>query len=130
LGRGFGWRQPVAILANLAIVVGLVPAIVSIGNGAWHAPRAPLPSLLATQLPVNPEIGDYRVLYLGDPRVVPIPSTEYIAGLSYAVADAGPLDFTDRFPQARTDADAAIERALDLVASGSTLRVGRLLAPL
>ena len=130
LGRGFGWRQPVALVANIAIVIGLLPAIIAIGNGGWHAPRAPLPSLLATQLPVNPAIGDYRVLYLGDPRVLPIPSTEYIEGIGYAVADAGPLDFTDRFPQAHTDADPAIVRALDLVASGSTLRVGRLLAPL
>ena len=130
LGRGFGWRQPVALVANLAIVIGLVPAAISIGNGAWHSPRAPLPTLLATQLPVNPAIGDYRVLYVGDPRILPVPSTEYRDGIAYAVTDAGALDFSDRFPQTETDADDAIVRALDLVASGSTLRVGRLLAPL
>lgn len=130
LGRGFGWRQPAAVLANLAIVIGLVPAAVSIGNGGWHAPRTPLPTLLATQLPVDATVGDYRVLYVGDPRILPVPASEYVDGVAYAIADAGPLDFTDRFARPDTDADAAVERALDLVAQGSTLRVGRLLAPL
>jgi GT2 family glycosyltransferase len=130
LGRGFGWRQPMAVLANVAIVVGLVPAVVAVGNGSWHAPRTPLPALLSTQLPADQVGGDYRVLYVGDPRILPVPSTEYVDGVGYAVTDAGGLDFTDRFFQVESDADAAIVRALDLVASGSTLRVGRLLAPL
>lgn len=130
LGRGFGWRQPVGVLANVAIVIGLVPAVVAIGNGAWHAPNTPLPALLATQMPVDPAVGDYRVLYLGDPRLLPVPATEYADGIAYAITDAGPLEFDDRFPQTATDADEAITRALDLVATGSTLRVGRLLAPL
>lgn len=130
LGRGFGWRQPAAVLANLAIVVGLVPAVVSIGNGAWHTPGTPLPTLLATQLPLDPTAGDYRVLYVGDPRVLPVPSKQYVDGVAYAITDAGPLDFTDRFVQPDTDADAAVRRALDLVADGATLRAGRLLAPL
>ncbi|HSJ90840.1 MAG TPA: glycosyltransferase, partial [Ilumatobacter sp.] len=130
LGRGFGWRQPVAVIANVAIVVGLVPAVIAIGNGRWHAPQTPLPTLLATQLPLDPAVGDYRVLYVGDPRVLPVPSTDYVDGIAYAVTDAGELDFTDRFFQAETDGDAAVVRALDLVATGSTLRAGRLLAPL
>ena len=130
LGRGFGWRQPVAVIANLAIVVGLVPAVISIGNGSWHTPRNPLPSLLATQMPEDPVAGDYRVLYVGDPRILPVPGMEYTDGIAYAITDAGPLDFTERFAATETSADAVIERALDLVATGSTLRVGRLLAPL
>lgn len=130
LGRGFGWRQPAAVLANVAIVVGVVPAVIAIGNGAWHAPRTPLPSLLGTQLPADPAIGDYRVLYVGDPRLLPVPSIEHVGGVAYAVTDAGSLDFTDRFFPPDTDADGAIEQALDLVADGATLRVGRLLAPL
>jgi hypothetical protein len=70
------------------------------------------------------------VLYVGDPRVLPVPSTDYVDGIAYAVTDAGELDFTDRFFQAETDGDDAVVRALDLVATGSTLRAGRLLAPL
>lgn len=130
LGRGFGWRQPAAVLADLAIVVGIIPATIAIGNGAWHTPGTPLPTLLAAQFPVDAAVGDYRVLYVGDPRVLPVPSSEYVDGVAYAIADAGPLDFTDRFARPDTDADPAVRRALDLVAEGATLRAGRLLAPL
>ena len=129
LSRGFGWRQPAALLANAAIVVGLVPAVLAIGDGAWNAPRTPLSTLLASQLPVDPVGGDYRVLYVGDPRLMPVPAREYQPGVAYVVVDAGPLDFTDRFPTPSTEGDTAVARALQLISDGSTLRAGRLLAP-
>lgn len=129
LHRGFGWRQPVGILGNVAIVIGLVPGVISIGDGAWQTPRTPLTTFLSSLLPVEPEVGDYRVLYVGDPRVLPVPGREYAPGIAYAVVDAGPLDFTDRFPVPESDGDEAIQRALRLIADGSTLRAGRLLAP-
>jgi GT2 family glycosyltransferase len=130
LGRGFGWRQPFALLANIAMVVGLVPAVIAIGDGAWSTPQSPLSRTLGSQLPIDENVGDYRVLYLGDPQILPVPSREFSDGIAYAVTDAGPLDFTDRFTVPRTRADDAVERALDLVADGATLRAGRLLAPL
>lgn len=130
LNRAIGWRQPFAVVANAAIVVGLIPATISIADGAWDTPESPLPRLLASQLPEDAGEGEYRVLYVGDPRVVPVPAREYRDGISYAVVDAGPLDFTDRFPTPPTRADDAVERALDLIADGSTLRAGRILAPL
>lgn len=130
LGRGFGWRQPVALLANVALVIGLVPAVLSIGNGAWDAPRTPMSVLLATQLQADPTVGDHRVLYLGDPRLLPVPGREYQPGIAWAVVDVGDLDFTDRFPVPSSGGDAAVEHALDLISTGSTLRAGHLLAPL
>jgi GT2 family glycosyltransferase len=129
-GRGFGWRQPLALIANLTIVVGLVPAVFAIGQGSWHTPRTPISALLAAQLPIDPESGDYRVLYIGDPRVMPIPPHEFADGVAYAVTDAGTLDFTDRFLAPDTRGDDAVERALQLIADGSTLRAGSLLGPL
>lgn len=129
LDRGFGWRQPLGVLGVVAVVVGLVPGVISIGNGAWRSPETPLTTFLDSLLRVDPVAGDYRVLYVGDPRVLPVPGREYAPGVAYAVVDAGPLSFSDRFPVPRTDGDDAIERALRLVADGSTLRAGRLLAP-
>lgn len=130
LGRGFGWRQPVALLANAALVVGLVPAVLSIGSGTWNAPRTPMSLLLSTQLPIDPAVGDHRVLYVGDPRLMPVPAREYQPGIAWAVVDAGDFDFTERFTVPTSGGDAAVEHALDLIASGSTLRAGHLLAPL
>ncbi|MGH9133808.1 MAG: glycosyltransferase family 2 protein, partial [Ilumatobacteraceae bacterium] len=128
-GRGFGWRQPVAVLGNVAIVVGVVPAVTAIGNGAWGAPATPLPVLLAAQLPLDPPQGDYRVLYIGDPRVLPVPAEEYRDGIAFAIVDDGPLDFTDRWALPDTPADEVVIDALDHVAERSTQRAGALFAP-
>jgi GT2 family glycosyltransferase len=129
-GRGFGWRQPVAVLGNLAVVVGIVPAVTSIGDGAWDAPRTPLPTLLGAQLPLDPAAGDYRVLYVGDPRVLPVPGHEYRDGIAFAVVDDGPLDFTDRWSPPESDADQVVIDVLDRIANGATLRAGALFAPI
>ena len=130
LRRGYGWRQPIGLLAAAAMVVGLVPAVLAIGDGAWGMPETPMTRLLETQMPIEPEVGDYRVLYLGDPEVIPIVTGEYSPGIAYGVADAGDFSFTDRFIRPATLADDAVERALGLIADGSTLRAGRILAPL
>ncbi len=130
LRRGFGWRQPVGLLAGVCMALGLVPATLAIGNGAWHTPATPMTRLLETQMPIEPSAGDYRVLYVGDPGVIPIVSGEYAPGIAYGVADAGDFTFNDRFLRPTTLGDDAVERALGLIADGSTLRAGRLLAPL
>ncbi len=111
-------------------MVGLIPAVLAIGNGSWHTPETPMVRLLETQMPRDPALGDYRVLYLGDPAVIPVVSGEIADGIAYGVTDAGELDFTDRFLQPTSLADDALERALGLIADGSTLRAGRILAPL
>ena len=129
LDRGFGWRQPVGVLGNIAIVIGLVPGVIAIGHGAWHTPDTPLTTFLDSLLPVDAAVGDYRVLYVGDPRVLPVPGREFAPGIAYAVVDAGALDFTDRFVVPETEGDEAVIRALQLIADGATLRAGRLLAP-
>src|SRR4029453_16597918 len=83
----------------------------------------------SSQLPLDPTAGDYRVLYVGDPRVLPVPGREYAPGIAFAVVDAGAFDFTDRFTVPHTPAADAIEEAPHPVPPGSTLRAGRLLAP-
>src|SRR4029453_1664604 len=103
--------------------------VLAIGDGAWDTPATPMTTFLSSQLPLDPSAGDYRVLYVGDPRVLPVPGREYSPGIAFAVVDAGAFDFTDRFTVPHTPADDAIEEALQLVADGSTLRAGRLLAP-
>jgi GT2 family glycosyltransferase len=130
-GRDFGWRQPVALLANLGIIVGIVPAAIAIGDGAWNAPRSTLATVTGAQLPPPGRAeGGYRVLFVGDPRVLPVAGSEFRPGIGWAVVDGGRLDFTQRWAPPPTDADALVVEALERIADGSTLRAGRLLAPL
>ncbi|HWL45708.1 MAG TPA: glycosyltransferase family 2 protein [Ilumatobacter sp.] len=128
--RGFGWRQPMFVLAHAALALGVVPAVVAIGDGSWHIARTPLPRLYSSQFPIDTDIGDYRVLFVGDPRTLPVPAREYADGIAFAVVDAGPLNITERFATPVTAGDDEVVEALELLATGSTLRAGQLLAPL
>ena len=39
-GRTFGWRQPLGLVGVAAVMVGAVPALFVMTDGAWYAPRA------------------------------------------------------------------------------------------
>jgi GT2 family glycosyltransferase len=127
--RGFGWRQPLGLAACGAVALGVFPGVMSITDGAWYTPRATLAGLLGAQLPTDPIDGDYRVLYLGDPRIVPLPAHDLGDGVAMAVADDGPLSFPDRWPVTGQAADDQLAAALDQISSSATLRGGHLLAP-
>ncbi len=131
-GGSFGWRQPLGLLAGLAVAVGAVPGILSVGDGSWITPSTPLVQLVQSQLPDVPEDtdADYRVLLLGDARMLPGYATEYRDGISYSIVTQDDLTVADRWARPTSQYDDAVVAALDLVAEGSTQRAGRLLAPL
>jgi GT2 family glycosyltransferase len=128
-GRDFGWRQPLALLAGAAIAVGVFPGALSVTDGAWFTPRAGLATLLDAQLPDESADGVQRVLYVGDPRVLPLPGHDLGDGVAIAVSDQRPLEFAERWPASRPAADDQLAAALDQISSGATLRGGQLLAP-
>ena len=128
-GGRIGWRQPVGLAPIVALSVAVVPFVAGMGSGQWQAPSAELAGTLGA-LPVNPQTGDFRVLYLGDSRLLPLPGRPYRDGVSYAVSDDGPLDVLDAWAPRDGAGDALIVEALDAIRSNSTLRGGHLLAPL
>lgn len=130
-GGSFGWRQPLGIASSIAIAVGVFPAAVGVFAGDWNTPSTPLARLIDAQLPDVPGDGDgqYHVLLLGDSRLLPVPSTSYRDGISFAVISDDDLQAPARWA-APAAGDAAIIDALDQIATGSTQRAGRLLAPL
>jgi GT2 family glycosyltransferase len=125
----FGWRQPLGIIATLAIVVGIIPGIIALGDGAWQTPTTPLARLIDASLPEAAD-GNYNVLLIGDARILPVPATEYRDGLSWAIFNDGALDTRDRWMPPTNDAADLVDTALDEMAASTTLRTGRLLAPL
>jgi GT2 family glycosyltransferase len=126
-GQSFGYRQPVALLALLAVGVGVIPGLLTFADGRWDAPGITLQSSLR-QLAADGE-GDYRVLWIGDPRLMPVAAWEYQAGLAYAITDDGRLELADLWVGEPSDAERDVAAAVRAVASYSTLRGGRLLAP-
>ena len=129
-GENFGWRQPLGILASVAVVIGLAPGVAALASGSFDVPNTPLARLLDASLPPATPDGDYNVLLIGDARLLPVPSTEYRDGVSWAIIDDGALDVRDRWMPPTNAAAGLVTTALDEMASTSTLRAGRLLAPL
>jgi GT2 family glycosyltransferase len=126
--RGFGWRQPLGLLAHLGLLIGLLPGVVALGNGSYNAPTNPSAELLQGLMPRDPELGDYLVLIIGDPRVMPVSGFEVSAGVAAAVTEAGSLDFFQRWTPPRTSTQTLVTEVLTRVANDETLRAGRLLA--
>ena len=118
-------------------MLGLVPALFVATDGAWYAPTLDAgrsrPGAAAGRHRARgrrqPPVGDYRILYLGDPRLIPFPSTDLGDGVAMAVVDDGAADLRDRWAVPDQPADAALQAVVSQIATTGTRRAGRLLAP-
>lgn len=128
-GGSFGWRQPLAVLGTLAVAVGVLPGVVGLGTGRWDTPTTTLIDLLG-QLPQRPAEGDYRVLWVGDQRLLPTAAQPYRPGIGYSVTNDRELEVGEVWATVPRPGHDQIVTSLDAIATGSTTRAGRLLAPL
>ena len=127
-GYRFGWRQAAAVTAAAAAVVGMLPVLVGSLGGRWDL----VPSgygEATTWMSANKAQGDFRVLWLGDPRVLPGNGWELAPGLAYTVSENGLPDMTGLWPGSSPGKAAAIGNGIRLARSHATVRLGRLLAP-
>ncbi len=128
VGGSFGWRQPLGLLSALAIVVGVIPGVAAISSGRYRMPTLTLASAL-DQLPGQPADGDARILWIGDPRLVPAEPWAYAKGIGYAITDASGVRLEDGWAGIPSDTEHEVTAAIDAIRSETTLRAGRLLAP-
>jgi hypothetical protein len=128
-GGRFGWRQPLALLSIVTLPLGLLPVVAASSNGQWQQPSIALAQQMKELLGDTSQ-GDYRVLVIGDPRLVTSDQHSYDDGLAYAVVRNGDMTMLNQVPSTINDADNLLRPLLDAVAMGSTNRVGRLMAPL
>ena len=128
LAGSFGWRQPLGLLTAAAIAIGVLPGITAVSSGRWRTPTLTLTSVLG-QFPENPPEGDYRILWIGDPRVMPVPAWTLEPGIGYAITDDGPLTQYEAWPGRPSETEAEVGAVIEQLATESTLRGGRLLAP-
>lgn len=128
-GGTFGWRQPLGLVSIGAVLCGLFPAMITLTDGSWFAPTTSLNDLVAPQIMADAEFGDFRVLYIGDPRLVPVAPQDIGGGIAMAITAPGMPDFHDRYAPPSTPADAPLRLALRDIADDATQRGGRLLAP-
>jgi hypothetical protein len=125
-GYRFGWRQLVAVVSVAAIVVGLLPTLTEATNGQWGLPTVGY----GEALPFATASADagYRVLWLGDPRVLPLGAWPIGPGLAYATSVDGNPDLADLWVPAAPGRASALGSAVGLAMRGETVTLGRLLA--
>lgn len=131
----FGWRQILSVLAGAALALGVLPVLAASLDGRWGLPRGDLNRALGF-LDTEGEQAPFRVLWIGDPAILPLASWPLDAPpggppLGYGTSSDGLPDLGDRWwggDQGPTE--ARLGRVLQETVDGGTSRLGSLLAPM
>jgi GT2 family glycosyltransferase len=126
-GYRFGWRQLAAGLAALLAFVGTFPVLEAATSGRWDMPANGYGE--ATAWMASRTQGNFRVLWVGDPAVLPGGAWQLSPGLAYALSENGLPDVTSLWPASSPGPAAAVGTAVRLTDSAKTVRLGQLLAP-
>ncbi len=127
-GFHFGWRQTTTAFAVVAAVIGLIPVVAESFDGRWSLPGSGYAQTLAFVPSTAAEQG-FRVLWLGDPAVMPVGGWSIEPGLADATSEGPSPDTTWQWAPAGPGPAAQLGQAVQLAESGSTSQLGRLLAP-
>lgn len=125
----FGWRQLTAVLAAAGIaLLGIGFAADAVG-GRWHSAAAGWDAALSFTEDLGYQ-GEFRILWIGDPAVLPTDPFAVRPGVAYALTRNGPGRATELWRAPGQDADAVARAAVALTLDGRTNRLGRLVAPM
>ncbi len=124
---GFGWRQLLATLSVSAVIVSMAPFLVSFASGRFNLPTTSVAESLSALAPSD--AGGYRVLWLGDPSVLPISGWSVAPGLEAATSTNGLPSGNTLFSPPNSGTTDELLTALQSAMEGRTVRLGALLAP-
>lgn len=123
------WRQGLSVLALVALVVVAFPLVGDAVEGRWHLPRRDWHDEL-TWMDSETAKGGFRVLWVGDPTLLPAQPLTLDDGTGFAVTRNGPGDVQALWPEAASGPTAHVADGLDAALGGSTDRLGHVLSPL
>ncbi len=126
-GREFGWRQLVSVGALLFVAVGLLPVLGAAVGGRWGLPEQGVEQQLGFLDRPSHEVS--RVLWLGDPRALPVGGWSIEPGLAYGLTPEALPGAAHVFAPAGPGPAGRVADAVRLALSGGTVHLGRLLAP-
>ncbi len=105
----FGWRQPAAILGVVAVLLPFLGFAVDVFDGRWDAPTKAYTSELAFTSSLTAR-GQFRMLWIGDPQVLPLDPVVLPDGVGYTLTRNGPGDVTQQWRAPEHDADQVLDR--------------------
>jgi GT2 family glycosyltransferase len=127
-GYNFGWRQVATVFAAVATAIGVIPVLLASANGRWDLPPTGYGEATAW-MGTHGGGGNFRVLWLADPRVLPGGGWSLAPGLAYSLSEDGLGNATEMWSGSSPGAAGAVGAGVRLARSGSTVRLGGLLAP-
>ena len=128
-GYRFGWRQGASVAAGAVLGVASLPLLAAVPDGRWHLPATEVARSVAWMEPEAAR-GAFRVLWVGDPAVLPLDGWRLADGIAYGTSRNGPPELTDLLPGPPSGPTEKIADALRIAGQGGTARLGRLLAPM
>jgi GT2 family glycosyltransferase len=123
---GFGWRQIFASLSVTALVVASIPFLASFASGRFDLPTSSVAESLSALAPTT--AGGYRVLWLGDPSVLPVQGWSVTPGLEAATSTNGLPGGATLFTSPDAGTTDVLIGSLKMALQGSTVQLGKLLA--
>ena len=123
---GFGWRQITAAAMVTTLLVGAVPFLTNFGSGRFDLPTTSVAESMSALAP--PSAAGYRVLWLGDPSVVPLAGWSVAPGLEVATSTNGLPGGDTLFSPPGAATSSVLIGAVQLALEGRTVRLGALLA--
>ncbi len=123
----FGWRQLVGAAALVLVVLGLLPVAAAAAGGRWDLPSQGVEQPLGFLS--RPSTSVARVLWLGDPRALPVGGWSVEPGLAFSLTPEDLPGTAQVLTPAGPGPAVLTANALRLALSGGTVHLGRLLAP-
>ena len=123
----FGWHQALAVVTVVAMGLAVLPLIAQSATGRYNLATTGTPESLGSLSPGA--LGGYRILWLGDPRVLPIAGWTVAPGLAAATSTDDMPNGSTLFNPPNLGAASDMVHAVDLALKGETSHLGQLLAP-
>ncbi|MGH9126651.1 MAG: glycosyltransferase [Acidimicrobiales bacterium] len=124
-GYRLGWRQLASVTAAVGLLVAAFGLLQAAGGGRWNIPQGDFPTTMSLSRGSN-----YRVLWVGDPRALPLGSWQYQPGYAYATSTGPAPSAADLWPPASDGATPLLATDLRLASDRLTTQLGHLLAPM
>jgi len=125
----FGWRQVAALVGGAGVAIAAIGFATDAVDGRWHAADEGWGQTVSFAAEQRFE-GSFRILWVGDPAILPTDPFEVRDGVAYTVTVDGAGDARELLRAPRQAADAVVVDSLELALDGRTNRLGRLVAPM
>jgi GT2 family glycosyltransferase len=120
----FGWRQILAVAGVVVLICAVVPRLVLVGDGRLGGPRTSSADALAWMPERSRTDGDFRVIWIGAPDVVPGSSWRLDDDLAVTISRNGVADMRSAWAPGPDRSVQAVHDAMQFARARGTNRLG------